>query len=218
MPTTLPLAKYILRYKPLLPSFGFAVLLLTFRLSVTGSISFVFLMWNLFLAFLPLLFSHRLRLSRPGLRNLIKLSLCVLFLPNAPYIITDLFHLRHSISNWLWFDTLLIASFAWCGLLCYFYTLKNIEHFLNEIFSRTFVLIALSILHFLCAFGMYIGRYMRFNSWDIVSNPLYLASEISHILFHPMQHQRAWGMTLLYGLFLWVVYKQKKPIRLIDAN
>lgn len=192
----------------------FSGVLLFARVLYTGKITFVFLVWNLLLAVLPLVFSYRLSLDRPTRLNFLKAMLCLLFLPNAPYILTDLFHIKGGLTVMLWFDTLLIASFAWCGMLCFFYSLRNIENFLNAIFSKRFIQAVILMLCFSSGFGIYIGRFLRFNSWDIVQQPFYLISSLLEIVLHPTIHPRAWGFTLLYGLFLYITYqpfKSKKP-------
>jgi uncharacterized membrane protein len=217
MSSTLYPLRQIRQNKVLLASFGFAFLLLCYRIYLTHNIAFAFLLWNLFLAFIPLVLSKTLQRNQAIWKNVLTAGFCILFLPNAPYLLTDLFHLSYASNAWLWYDTLLILVFAWCGLLCYLDTLKHLEQFLCTLSSRRISILALSLLHFLCAFGIYIGRYMRFNSWDIVAQPLYLAGEIGGLLLHPFQHPRAWGMTLLYGIFLHLIYLRKKSFMGVNS-
>lgn len=205
-------------YRPLWFSVLFSVVLITGRVIYTGELTLVFLIWNLFLAFLPFVFSRRLRLHRPGSLNLGKLLLCLLFLPNAPYILTDLFHLKGRGYDLLWFDTLLIANFAWTGLLFYFYSLRHLQKFMQPLFGKNFiagVLIALSMLN---GFGIYIGRYLRFNSWDILTQPFSLVHEIAALFLQPWVHPQAWGMTVLYGIFLYLGYWQFSSIKTSSAS
>lgn len=103
----------------LLSLFCFAISI--FRFVYTDTKVFLFLNWNLFLAFVPWAVSS-LMMLRPKLRQskwMFALLLCMwlLFFPNAPYILTDLFHLHISSSMPVWFDLVLILSFAWTGLL-----------------------------------------------------------------------------------------------------
>ncbi len=210
------LKKLCSTHRNLLYSVVFSALLLFARIIYTGEFTFAFLVWNLFLAFLPLIFSYRLNLERPTKLNLLKAILCLLFLPNAPYIITDLFHIQSGITLMLWFDTLLIASFAWGGMLCFFYSLRNIENFLQPMFSKRFIKAVILMLSFSSGFGIYIGRFLRFNSWDVVQQPFHLISNILQIVLHPTVHPRAWVFTLLYGLFLYIVYQPFKTKSLIE--
>ncbi len=198
-------------YKPLILATFFATGVLMYRLFHTQSMVFTFLSWNLFLAALPFVFSFRLKAHRPAVLNGAKLALCLLFLPNAPYIVTDLFHLKAGFTNLLWLDTLLIGSFAWTGLLFYFYSLQNIERFL-KLYLKPFGVRLFSLgICFLSGFGIYLGRYLRFNSWDILSSPLSLFYEMAQIVLNPSQHKLAWAVTFFYGLFLLIIYSGFKP-------
>ena len=130
----------------------------------------------------------------------------LLFIPNSFYIITDLFHLTHIESAPLWFDLLLIFSFAWNGILCGIISLRRVE-IITTLFRRKrfSILIVFSVM-WLNAFGIYVGRFLRFNSWDIISDPFSLISEILNMVFHPFENGYAWGMTLCYAVFITFLY------------
>ncbi len=64
----------------------------------------------------------------------------------------------------------------------------------------------------LCALGIYIGRYLRFNSWDVIAEPVALISEIAQMLIHPVQNYYAWGMTLVYSVFMTFLYLTIKKL------
>ncbi|WP_052599310.1 DUF1361 domain-containing protein [Aureispira sp. CCB-QB1] len=172
---------------------------------------FLFLVWNLFLAFLPLLFIHSAKYLKQQHASEVLVwgvgGVSLLFLPNSPYIITDLFHLiywKHTAP--LWFDTLLIFSYASTGVVLFYATLLMMEQLLKMYFkTHTAILILLGII-FLNAFGIYLGRYMRFNSWDIISNPIGLIEEILRYLSNPMGYPRIWGITFTYGMLFGVGY------------
>lgn len=187
-------------------SLAFCLLLLSFRVVYTGSITFLFLGWNLILAIIPYIFVKFLPEAKKLKTQLALLMLGILFLPNAPYIITDLFHLRLHTGPSIWFDTLLIVSFAWCGLLFFFKSMSGIEHWLSARMKRSNALVSLLVITLLCGFGIYIGRYLRFNSWDVISAPGSLLAEIADRLLHPRQHMRTWGLTFSYGVFLMLTY------------
>ncbi len=197
------------RHRYLLISMLFSLSLVLWRVIYTGSISYVFLIWNLFLAFIPFAISEfGLKESKRGLtiRNGMAALLCLAFLPNSPYIITDLFHLRWHSEPSIWYDTVLIASCAWNGLLLFFHTLVNVDHKLLYALNRRNAWMVKLLVIILCAFGIYLGRYLRFNSWDILSNPLSLFEEIARRVIHPRQYALAWSMTILYALFLTFTY------------
>lgn len=188
----------------------FSGLLLLGRILVTGSIAYLFLPWNLFLGFIPYWLTGRMILMPAWLENKWKfyglLMIWLLFIPNSFYIITDLFHLTHIDSAPKWYDLLMIFSFAWNGLLYGVISLRRIELLVTVRGARGFSLLVVFIVMWLCAFGIYIGRFLRFNSWDVITNPFSLLAEIGDMMIHPLAHGYAWGMTLVYGLFMTGVY------------
>ena len=195
--------------------FCFAVSI--FRLAYTDTNVFLFLNWNLFLAFLPWAFSS-LMVIQPKLRGskwMFVVLLCswLLFFPNAPYILTDLFHLRLTSAMPIWFDLVLILSFAWTGLLFGFLSLWDIEDLLRNRLKEKYVIGISVLLLFIGSFGIYIGRYLRWNSWDILTSPFQLLYDIGDRLVNPLSHPRTWGVTLLMGLFLNMLYFSFRMIR-----
>ncbi|HEY4150806.1 MAG TPA: DUF1361 domain-containing protein, partial [Chitinophagaceae bacterium] len=152
-------------HRLLLTSVGFSCLLLLARIVYTGRLTFAFLVWNLFLAFVPYFFSSRL-LSLPSwIQSRWKLPVAfiawVLFIPNAFYILTDLFHLYDSIAVPPWYDLLLIISFAWNGLLMGILSVRQMEKVLTARWPGMPGGAFLYPVMVLNATGVYIGRYLR---------------------------------------------------------
>ena len=188
----------------------FCVCLSAFRIIYTGKHSFLFLNWNLFLAFVPWVLSS-VAVLHPNTRHkktaiIILLLAWLLFFPNGPYILTDLFHIRMNTAMPIWFDLVLILSFAWTGLLLGFLSLWDIEKILKKSISRTWVSIISSVLLFIGSFGVYLGRYQRWNSWDVIDEPTGLFLDIGNQIMNPSDHPRTWGMTIILGLFLNILY------------
>ena len=180
------------------------------RLAIFKSYAFYFLNWNLFLAFIPwalttLLIAHPKAQSN---KLLVGAVICVwlLFFPNAPYILTDFIHLRYRSVAPLWYNLTMILAFAWTGLLFGFLSLWDIERVLAAYMKRKFVTALSVMLLFVSAFGIYLGRYLRWNSWDVMKNPVPLVYDIGDRIANPIEHQRTWGFTLSMGLFLCVLY------------
>jgi uncharacterized membrane protein len=194
----------------LLLSSAFSVVLLLARMIVTGIIEYIFLPWNLFLAFIPYWITNGLRKNIFWVENKVKLSAALLvwllFIPNSFYIITDLFHFTHVRTAPKWFDLLLLFSFAWNGIVAGIISIRRVEVILSFSLGRKALLPVLFIVIWLCAFGIYIGRFLRFNSWDIITNPLSLAGEIVSMLIHPFANGYAWGMTVCYAAFITLLY------------
>lgn len=181
-----------------------------FRVLHTDTRMYLFLNWNLFLAGIPWIVSSFV-LLRPKIWNSkiimgLLLGIWLLFFPNAPYILTDLYHLKSRTVIPIWFDMILILSFAWTGLLLGILSLLDIEKILLKSISRKWVTAISMVLLFVTSFGVYLGRFLRWNSWDILQNPLGLLQDIGVRFSHPFEHPRTWGMTLLFGLFLNMIY------------
>ncbi|HAY88888.1 MAG TPA: DUF1361 domain-containing protein [Bacteroidetes bacterium] len=197
------------------------------RVSASSTPTFLFLNWNLFWAFIPWALSSLLvvypKLQEKKLAVIAMLGTWLLFFPNAPYILTDLFHLKHVVSMPMWFDLLLILPFAWVGLLFGFMSLWDIEKILKRYLMksrlkellryRLSIPIFSSVLLFIGSFGIYLGRYLRWNSWDIIAKPFALIYDIGDRFVNPFEHSRTWGVTLFMGLFLNLAYWSLRLIK-----
>lgn len=138
------------------------------------------IIWNLFLAFIPLTLSFWLFRRRTNARSVlwwIAFLVFVAFLPNAPYLLTDIIHLIRAIQDGysVWLITLIFIPlhvFAiLAGFEAYVVSLLNLEHYLKRQGAAKFVIWADLLTHALCAIGVYLGRFLRFNSWDLVTAP-----------------------------------------------
>jgi uncharacterized membrane protein len=188
-----------------------------FRCVYSGTKLFVFLNWNLFLAGIPWIVTS-LTVVTKGIQKskiavFILLGFWLLFFPNAPYILTDLIHLRIVSSMPVWFDLILILSFAWAGLLFGFLSLWDIEYILGKRIKQSSITVISTVLLFIGSFGVYIGRYLRWNSWDLLTKPFRLFYDLRERFTNPMEHQSTWGMTLFMGLFLNIVYWSFRLVR-----
>jgi uncharacterized membrane protein len=138
------------------------------------------IVWNLFLAIIPLALSLWLFRRRDAQRTWgwwVGLLVFIAFLPNAPYLLTDIIHLvnaiRFGLSIWsiilvlLPLHTLAIAT----GFEAYVLCLINQESYLRRQGAGKWAVLAEIIVHALCAVGIYLGRFLRFNSWDFLTNP-----------------------------------------------
>ncbi|MGH1364061.1 MAG: DUF1361 domain-containing protein [Calditrichia bacterium] len=184
--------------------------LLYFRVYLSGTRTFLFFVWNLFLAAIPLLFSSMLIALESKTRSRIILGGLfvgwLLFFPNAPYILTDLFHLRKRVNIPLWYDLILITSFAWNGLFLGFLSLKQIQIFVQKRIGVITGWICVIGSLGLSSFGIYLGRYLRWNSWDVLSQPEGLFFDIADRLLNPGAHPKTFGVTILFTAFLLIVY------------
>ncbi len=181
-----------------------------FRVYQTHHSLFLFLNWNLFLAFIPWVLTSAVMIS-PNLKKnkwilIPLLGSWILFFPNAPYILTDLFHLRIDTKVPIWYDLVLILSFAWTGLLFGLVSLFDIEKILSPFIKKRMITVISMLLLFISGFGIYIGRFLRWNSWDIINQPNALLSDIADRFIDPTSHPRTWAVTILMGIFLNMIY------------
>jgi len=185
-------------------------LLLIIRAVQTEQIRGLFLLWNLFLAWIPLFFAllaRRLSSSTRVIRSkplfiLVNLGLWLLFFPNSPYLITDLIHLGEKERHILWFDTVGFFIAALAGICTGLYSLKVIHQVLNQFINNVLAWIVISVSIVLSGFGLYLGRFARFNSWDLFTHPFYLFRKS----FQELQNPLALQTTLVFTLVVAVLY------------
>ena len=183
----------------------FSVALIVTRYVYSREDLFLELIWNLFLAWIP--FGLAIVLydrHRAGARliSLVPLAaLWLLFLPNALYIITDFKHLVPSPIVPIWVDIVVIAGPAWTGMLLGFLSLYLVQSVLRQIAGPRVAWVAAVAVIGLSSFGIYLGRILRWNSWDVIANPRIL-SDLGSIVVDP----RAIAMTILLSGFLTTSY------------
>jgi len=188
----------------------FCLALLLVRAKITQSIYLFFLIWNLFLAYTPLGLTSVImsRVSIIEKWHFYPAFACwLLLLPNAPYIITDFVHLEKQSNVPLWFDILLITSFTVCGMLFGLASMKNMHNILSVKFSNKAATIIMAITCLLSGFGIYLGRFLRYNSWDVLHKPFALMLDILHSLIAVESYKPAWGITLGFGTLLFLLFR-----------
>lgn len=195
----------------------FCLLLVGLRVYATGQLHFIFLTWNLFLAFVPWAITTLLVLY-PNTNHkkwLLASSalMWLLFFPNSPYIFTDLLHLRAMHTAPHWYDLIMILSFAWSGLMFGFQSLRDLERLVSQWIGPRVIHALVVFVLFLSSFGVYLGRYLRWNSWDVVQQPTALMADIADRVLHPLSHPATWGMTLLMGSLLTLMYWSLKMLQ-----
>jgi uncharacterized membrane protein len=181
----------------------------------TGERLFLFLVWNLFLAFIPYLISSRMESwvkENSKWKILLYGFAWLMFVPNSFYIITDLFHLDMNHDVPLWYDLALLLAFAWNGLLFGIVSVRQVEKAFESYFNKKFDLLFILPVMFLNGLGVYVGRYLRFNSWDVITNPFQLTSDIFYLFIHPIQNRFDWSMIVCYSLLTTIMYITVKKL------
>jgi uncharacterized membrane protein len=189
---------------------GWCVALLLLRVWRSGVLTYSFLVWNLILAVVPAVAAVVLRSlsDRKGRAPLKAAAFLVwlCFLPNAPYIATDFMHLKVRAPVPLWFDIALLGSCAAAGVLLGYASVADVQVALSRRFRPAVgALVACGSL-FICGFGIYLGRFLRWNSWDVLTAPRALAVEIADRFLNPLSHPRTWAVSVIYGLALVLGY------------
>ena len=147
-----------------------SIVLNIIRVFLFGNKSFLYILWNVFLASIPFFISSILILNINTKKDVVRplfiigFILWLLFLPNAPYVITDFIHLSRA---HLMYDIFFIFASAYTSLLFGLYSILNMERLLILKFSKRIVDIFIVIIIFFTSFGIYLGRFLRFNSWDL---------------------------------------------------
>ncbi len=190
--------------KFLIPWIVFAFIMNMSRFALTDVHSYLYMNWNLFLALLPLPFVFFFENSRNIYFKVLSFILWLFVLPNAPYMVTDLLHLRNVGPEWLlWFDGMMIFSYAIIGVFVLSFTMVKIKRILfnKSQIRRNIFLILISIIS---SFGIYLGRYIRFNSWDIFIKPRLLMNNIIEILSTKYSHPVFITTMLFFTLFIMI--------------
>jgi uncharacterized membrane protein len=177
------------------------------RVYLTRHLTFAFLLWNLFLAWIPYLASLCVLVLFQRRRNrmlLIPAAIWLVFLPNAPYMVTDLLHLVERLPVPLWYDIGLLTTFALSGLCLTFASLRTMQAVVQKTVGTAggwlFALAAVG----LSGFGIYLGRFMNLNSWDVLTQPDDVASVIAHRMLYPQP--QTYGVTLMFAAIVFVFY------------
>jgi len=150
--------------------------LLFVRVMRSHSGAYLFLVWNLILAIVPAAAAIWFAQARSRVTQSVGFVIWLLFLPNAPYILTDFVHLRERPGIPLWFDIALLLSFAGTGLLLGYSSLADVQGVVAKRFGHVASWATAFTALILSGFGIYLGRFLRFNSWDVLSDPLTMTS------------------------------------------
>lgn len=191
----------------LFASSAVSVLLLAVRMIVAGNTRFSFMIWNLFLAWLPVLFALGFRINLTKYRlaswqNLGLLALWLGFLPNSFYLISDLIHLQSSGEASVLYDIAMMMSFIINGLILGYISVYIVHIQLLKKLRAEAMLAFLGIVFLACGFAIYLGRYLRWNTWDIVINPLGILFDLSERVINPILHINSYVVTLTFFVLL----------------
>jgi uncharacterized membrane protein len=193
-----------------------AITLLLLRVKITNSTFLLFLIWNLFLAYIPYflsssIFKNFFNKSKKTQNSLYGL-VWLLFIPNSFYILTDFTHLHFKTTFQFSLDMIIISSFCFVGFYVGLLSIHTIRQLVIAKYGNTKGNIFILIISYLSAFGIYLGRVLRFNSWDIISKPIQLAYTSIYALFsfETIIYTLQFGTIILISYILFYYWKQNK--------
>lgn len=187
------------------------------RLVLFDNKSFVWLFWNIFLAIIPFAISSLLLFYQDNnkLKNIYFLIfgfLWLIFIPNAPYLITDLIHIGVVKSVPVIYDAFLLFSMAWIGFYLCLYSIYHIDQILKKRYKKSVSEIAIFFIILFISFGIYLGRFLRFNSWDLFKDPISLLKTTHLTFLYPKDHT-TYLYIVLFTIFIYIFYQSFKHIK-----
>ncbi len=176
----------------------------------SDSFSHKFLMWNLFLAWIPYLCALAMaalheRRARAWQYALPALA-WLLFFPNAAYLVTDLVNLYEHPPVPYWYDIVFFATLAWTGLLLAVASLLIVQRMVKSAWGAFWSWAVVLIVIGLNSVGIYLGRFMRWNSWDILTDPLQILRDAAMPFLHPLAYRQSVAVMIVFSALLFVCY------------
>jgi uncharacterized membrane protein len=203
---------------PALLSTAVCVGLIKARVDWTQRSVYLWLLWNLFLAWAPYglslvtSFLHTRGAARWW--SLAPLGVAwLLAFPNAPYLLTDFIHLRPRHGIPLWFDAALLALCAATGWLLGLLSLEVWKRLLEERVGRVGSWLGVTLVSLLCGYGIYLGRVERWNSWNVLTDPQPLLRAVSEHVREPGEHPELLGITALFTVLVLLSYYAFEQLR-----
>jgi uncharacterized membrane protein len=177
------------------------------RVYLSHALTYLFLVENLALAWVPYLCSlwavhvHRRYPDRWWYLAL-PCALWLLFFPNAPYIVTDLWHLHERAPIPMWYDIGLFVSFGWTGFFLGIVSLRAVQALVKTFAGWAASWLFVTGVVGLSGLGVYLGRFLRWNSWDLVLHPYSVLADAARQLAHPIRNVQTYGFILMFAALL----------------
>lgn len=188
-----------------------SVVLFVIRAVQAENIRYWFLLWNLVLAWVPLgimlLLRRRLTVFRwIWWQNILLSFLWLGFLPNSFYLVSDLIHLYDSGEVSILYDSIMFLNFIFNGLVAGYASIYVLHTLLLKRFAAKRVHAFIAFIFMLCSFAIYLGRDLRWNTWDILVNPAGILFDVSERVINPLTHSDSYGITALLFVFIGSMY------------
>jgi uncharacterized membrane protein len=181
-----------------------------FRIVVSGNLNYGALIWNLFLAWIPfalaLVVYDGFRRGAARFPLIAGAALWLIFFPNAPYIVTDAKHLRTWTGMPIWYDAILVGAAAWAGLALGFASLYLMQTIVRRLVGAVNAWLFALVVLALSSMGVYLGRYLRWNSWDLIVRPEHVLGDVWTGIANPLAYPHAVAVTMVFTAFLAATY------------
>lgn len=185
---------------------AFCCALEVYRLCGTGNLGYIFLPFNLLLAWIPVAFALLAKRTEKWWGFALCFTAWLAFFPNSPYIITDMIHLKPRTASPYWFDTAMLYTFAFTGLMVGVLSAIIVYQRLRQLIGY-YTASGIMLLAMLASgYGIYLGRVLRWNSWNLLTHPTGIWYDTLARITDPFMYPRTYGMTLLFGILLWLVF------------
>ena len=188
-----------------------------FRVFAQWEMKYLFLIFNLFLAWLPYVFSTLITRYKRWFIQYGLIALSILFLPNATYLVTDFIHFKYGSKPDVWYDLVLFFSYGLTGLIYTIFSIEHIYTFLHSQWSVFWHRAAIIALFPAIGCGIYLGRIVRMNSWDVFLHPFSLIAQLKDIVFSEKFFELM-EFTLLFAIFSGAIFLFFQQIRQPNAS
>jgi uncharacterized membrane protein len=177
------------------------------RIIFTGGLSKVFLVWNLFLAWIPIILIYFTSEKTKKVWLPIILILWIMFFPNTPYLITDLKHLNHSLPFIeYWLDLFILSITSLLGFLLTVFAIFQIKNKLSYFIPKKLTSIFIIFIIIVSGFGVFLGRFERLNSWHIITNTKEVFNTTINVLKTIVNEPKNLIFVLLFSLTIGFLY------------
>ena len=176
----------------------------------SDSFQHLFLMWNLFLAWIPYVCALGMAVMHyrraAAWQYVIPSLVWLLFFPNAAYLVTDLVNLMELPPVPYWYDIAFFATLAWTGLLLAVASLQIVQRMIKKSAGVFWSWVVVLVVIGLNGVGIYLGRFLRWNSWDVVTDPLLVLRDAVMPFLHPIAYRHSVAVVIVFSAMLLVCY------------
>ncbi len=205
-------------FYPVLLSSLLAVAFFAVRALWSDSFLHKFLMWNLFLAWIPFLCGMGMAVlykrRAAAWQYIVPLIVWLLFFPNAAYLVTDLYNLTDMPPVPFWYDVGFFATLAWTGLLLAVAALQIVQRMVKQSFGVIWSWIVVMIVVGLNGVGIYLGRFLRWNSWDVITDPFAIVQDAIMPFLHPIAYRQPVAIIIVFSAMLFVFYVSVRGLQI----